>query len=257
MAAPPRRRLDQTCAELGLAPSRERAQALILAGEVLVDGEVVRRAGVRVPEGARVELRHPDEGFVSRGGIKLEAALSAFGIDVTGLAALDVGASTGGFTDCLLRRGARRVVALDVGYGQLAWKLRTDPRVTVVERCNARHLDPAALRLVALAGDPERGWPLEIATVDVSFISLALVLPAIVRVLGPGRSIVALVKPQFEAGREEVGKGGVVRDPATRRRAIDRVLSFARDSGLAVLGEVDSPIAGPKGNVEALVHLRT
>jgi len=248
-----RSRLDQLCVERGLAPSRQRAQALILAGQVVVDGQVVHKAGSPVAPTASVSLRGPDHPYVSRGGLKLEAALDAFSLDVRGIVALDVGASTGGFTDCLLQRGARHVVAVDVGYGQLAWRLRQDPRVTPIERCNARALDPAALRAAAPAG----AWPLELATADLSFISLTLVLPAIARVLGARRPVVALVKPQFEAGRGSVGKGGVVRDPAVREAAIDRVLRWADEQGYEQRGAIDSPVPGPRGNVERLVMLLT
>jgi 23S rRNA (cytidine1920-2'-O)/16S rRNA (cytidine1409-2'-O)-methyltransferase len=249
-----RSRLDLLCVERGLAPSRQRAQALILAGQVVVDGVPVTRAGVSVAPTATIALAAEDHPFVSRGGLKLQAALDAFGLEVAGLVALDVGASTGGFTDCLLQRGARHVIAVDVGYGQLAWKLRQDPRVTCVERCNARNLEGAALR-DALA-DPG-AWPAELAVVDVSFISLTLVLPAMARVLGPGRPVVALIKPQFEAGRGEVGKGGVVRDPEKRGRAIERVLGWAREQRYTVGGEIDSPVPGPRGNVERLALLVT
>jgi len=254
MTAEKRTRLDLLCVERGLAPSRPRAQALILAGQVLVDGVPVTRAGAGVAPAATLALRAEDHPFVSRGGLKLKAALDAFALEVDGVVALDVGASTGGFTDCLLQRGARHVIAVDVGYGQLAWKLRQDPRVTCIERCNARHLEAAALR-DALA-DP-CAWPPELAVVDVSFISLTLVLPAIARVLGPDRPIVPLIKPQFEAGRGQVGKGGVVRDPETRAQAIERVLGWAREQGYTVGGEIDSPIAGPRGNIERLALLVT
>ena len=247
-------RLDRLLVEQGLAPTRQRAQALILAGQVLVEGEPVSKAGTPVAPTARLALRTEDHPYVSRGGLKLEAALASFPLVVEGRVCLDVGASTGGFTDCLLQRGARHVITVDVGYGQLAWKLRQDPRVTVVERCNARYLEPVALR--AALRDPS-AWPPELAVVDISFISLTLVLPAIAGVLGPARPVVALVKPQFEAGRGEVGKGGVVRDPEKRQAAIDRVLDWARRQGFEVEGEIDSPIAGPRGNLERLAVLRT
>jgi 23S rRNA (cytidine1920-2'-O)/16S rRNA (cytidine1409-2'-O)-methyltransferase len=249
-----RERLDRALVERGLAPTRQRAQALILAGQVLVDGQPADKAGTAVEPGAQIELRGEDHPFVSRGGLKLQAALSGFALSVEGVVCLDVGASTGGFTDCLLQRGARHVIAVDVGYGQLAWKLRQDPRVTVIERSNARYLESVALR--AVLRDPA-AWPPELAVMDVSFISLTLVLPAVQRVLGAGRPVVALVKPQFEAGRGEVGKGGVVRDPEKRQAAIDRVLGWAREQRFAVEGELDSPIPGPRGNLERLVLLRT
>ncbi len=240
-----RERLDKILVDRGLAPSRERARAMILAGIVEVAGRVVDKAGT-LAEPERVTLRAPDHPYVSRGALKLVHALDRFGIDPTGAAAADVGASTGGFTDVLLRRGARRVYAIDVGYGQLAWSLRRDPRVVVLERENIRHLDPARI--------PER---LDLAVVDVSFISLTLVLPKIAALLARGRPIIALVKPQFEVGRGEVGKGGVVRDEAKRRAAVDKIVAFAGTIGLAVRGETESPVLGPAGNVEYLLHLET
>jgi 23S rRNA (cytidine1920-2'-O)/16S rRNA (cytidine1409-2'-O)-methyltransferase len=249
-----KRRLDQLLVERGLCESRARAQALILAGDVLVEGQGAAKAGEAVAADARLELRRPDHPYVSRGGLKLAAALDAFALPVEGQVGLDVGASTGGFTDCLLQRGARHVIALDVGYGQLAWKLRQDPRVTVIERENARHLEPARLR--AALTEPA-AWPPGLAVVDVSFISLALVLSPIARVLGGDRPIVALVKPQFEAGRRDVGKGGVVRDPARREAAIARVLDWARAEGFVERGRIDSPIPGPEGNLEHLVLWHT
>jgi 23S rRNA (cytidine1920-2'-O)/16S rRNA (cytidine1409-2'-O)-methyltransferase len=251
---PKKQRLDLRCLEAGLVPSRHRAQALILAGQVLVDGAPVTKAGAQIPPDAEVALKTPDHPYVSRGGLKLQGALEAFELDVTGLAALDVGASTGGFTDCLLQRGARHVIAVDVGYGQLAWRLRTDPRVTCVERTNARHLKAADLQQAA-AGSGE-AWPPRLATLDVSFISLTLVLPAVRAMLSPGDPLVALVKPQFEAARAHVGKGGVVRDPEHRQAAIDKVLGWAAGNGLSVAGTVTSSVAGPKGNVEELALLR-
>lgn len=254
-----KRRLDQLCIERGLAPSRERARALILAGKVLVDEQLVTKAGTLVHAGATLRLRTPDHPYVSRGGLKLEAALDAFALDVTGVVALDVGASTGGFTDCLLRHGARHVIAVDVGYGQLDWKLRQDHRVSCIERTNARYLQAAQLRaaITPAKADEPPPWPPEIATIDVSFISLTLILPAVGELLGPGRPIVALVKPQFEAEPSHVGKGGVVRDPDLRQRAIDRVLVWARANRLSVEGSMRAPIPGPKGNVEQLVLLVT
>lgn len=254
MAGPKRTRLDQALVAAGLAPSRNRAQALILAGKVLVNGDPVTKAGQQVPTTATLTLKEPDHGYVSRGGVKLAGALDAFGWDPTGRSVLDVGASTGGFTDCLLQRGARHVIAVDVGYGQLAWRLRNDPRVTCVERTNARHLKAAELQQAAAGA--EEAWPPRLATLDVSFISLTLVLPAIRAMLSPGDPLVALVKPQFEAARAHVGKGGVVRDPEHRQAAIDKVLGWAADNGLCVAGTVTSSVAGPKGNVEELALLR-
>jgi 23S rRNA (cytidine1920-2'-O)/16S rRNA (cytidine1409-2'-O)-methyltransferase len=238
-------RLDRLLVDRGLAPSRERAQRLILAGDVLVGDRRATKPGAVVAEDAALRLRAPASAYVSRGGEKLAGALEAFGVAVAGCVALDVGASTGGFTDCLLRRGARRVIAVDVGYGQLAWRLRQDPRVVVLERTNARHLDPGVL--------PEA---VDVATIDVSFISLTLVLPAVGRVLRPGGSIIALVKPQFEAGRGQVGKGGVVRDPAVRAAAVARVRQAAAALALEVHGEADSVLPGPKGNREVFLWLR-
>ena len=240
-------RLDVLLVERGLAGSRERARALVLAGDVIVDGRPAAKAGVAVPIDAEVRLRVPDHPYVSRGGLKLAHALDTFGIDVAGRLALDIGASTGGFTDVLLRGGARRVVALDVGHGQLDWRLRTDPRVVVLERVNARTLTPAAL--------PADARRFEIVTIDVSFISLKQVLPSVPPLLAPGADVVALVKPQFEAGRQEVGKGGVVRDDGVRLRVLDEVIAAADALGLRRAGVAESPIAGVEGNRELLLHL--
>jgi 23S rRNA (cytidine1920-2'-O)/16S rRNA (cytidine1409-2'-O)-methyltransferase len=237
-------RLDRLLVDLGLAPSRERAQRLILAGDVLVGDRPATKPGALVAADAVLRLRKTPSAYVSRGGEKLAGALDAFGLDVAGKVALDVGASTGGFTDCLLRRGARRVFALDVGYGQLAWTLRQDERVTVLERTNARRLEASMLTEAP-----------DLATVDVSFISLALVLPAVAAVLRPAGSMVALVKPQFEVGRGQVGKGGVVRDPAVRAAAVARVRDDAQALGLSVRGQSDSVLPGPKGNREAFLWL--
>jgi len=237
-------RIDRLLVERGLAASRERARRLVMAGDVLVGDRPVTKPGAEVSADAEVRLRTADSPYVSRGGEKLAGALDAFGLAVRGLVALDVGASTGGFTDCLLQRGARRVIALDVGYGQLAWKLRQDPRVAVIERTNARALTPAML--------PEAP---ELAVVDVSFISLATVLPAVASVVRPGGTILALVKPQFEVGRGRVGKGGVVRAPALRAEAVAGVRAAAERLGLAVRGEAESVLPGPKGNREVFVWL--
>ena len=237
-------RIDRLLVERGLAASRERARRLVMAGDVLVGDRPVTKPGAEVPADAEVRLRTADSPYVSRGGEKLAGALDAFGLGARGLVALDVGASTGGFTDCLLQRGARRVIALDVGYGQLAWKLRQDPRVAVIERTNARALTPAML--------PEAP---ELAVVDVSFISLATVLPAVASVVRPGGTILALVKPQFEVGRGRVGKGGVVRDPALRAEAVAGVRAAAERLGLAVRGEAESVLPGTKGNREVFVWL--
>ncbi|MFI5166342.1 MAG: TlyA family RNA methyltransferase [Thermoanaerobaculales bacterium] len=238
-------RLDLVLVERGLAPTRTRAASLILAGVVRVNGEVADKAGRAVVPDAKIEVVAPDHPWVSRGGVKLAAALAAFGVAATGKRCLDVGASTGGFTDVLLERGAAQVVALDVGRGQLDWRLRQDPRVVVIEGVNARHLAPRDLT-----------GPFDLITVDVSFISLRLVLPALLGFLAADGDLVALVKPQFEAGRGEVGKGGVVRDAAVREHAITAVLAAAHELGLACVARISSPLAGPAGNVEELAHLR-
>jgi 23S rRNA (cytidine1920-2'-O)/16S rRNA (cytidine1409-2'-O)-methyltransferase len=245
LVARERVRLDQLLVERGLAPSRARAQSLVLAGLVCVDGEVVDKAGKAVGRDASLEVAAGDHPWVSRGGVKLAAALEAFSISPAGRRCLDVGASTGGFTDVLLHGGASEVVALDVGRGQLDWRLRQDPRVVVKEGINARHL-----RREDVSGT------FSLITVDVSFISLRLVVPPLLPVLSEGGDLVALIKPQFEAGRAEVGRGGVVRDPAVRERAIESVLQACRSLGLECVGRVRSPIAGPAGNVEELAHLR-
>jgi 23S rRNA (cytidine1920-2'-O)/16S rRNA (cytidine1409-2'-O)-methyltransferase len=235
-------RVDELLVARGLAPSRSQAQRLLMAGQVLVEGRVIDKAGKRVPTDAAVQVKGRLQ-YVSRGGLKLEAALDAFGVDPEGRVCADIGASTGGFTDCLLQRGAIRVYAIDVGYGQLAWSLRADSRVVVMERANIR-------RLEAL---PEG---IEIATIDVSFIGLRLVLPRVARLLLPSGQAIALIKPQFEVGKDAVGKGGVVRDPKLHREAIEQVLSEAQASGFNPAGVIRSPIRGPAGNVEFLAWLR-
>ena len=240
-----RSRLDTLLVERGLAGSRERARALILAGQVTIDGTVASKAGTPVAAGAVLALRQRDHPYVGRGGIKLAHALEAFAIPVEGREALDIGASTGGFTDVLLRRGAARVVAYDVGRGQLDWSLRTDPRVVVIEGRNARSL--------ALADLP---GPADIVTIDVSFISVARILPRVAALLRPGADVVALVKPQFEAGRAEVGKRGLVRDPAVHARVIASVTEAAAAAGLARVGLAPSPITGTTGNQEFFLHLK-
>ncbi len=238
-------RLDQILVERGLAPSREKAKALVLAGQVVVGEHRASKAGARIDPGQSIRLKGDLNPYVSRGGLKLAAALVGFGIDPGGLTCVDVGASTGGFTDCLLQAGARRVYAVDVGYGQLAWKLRQDARVVAVERENVRHMPRERI--------PET---VELVVVDASFISLRLLLPKVWELLDPGGDAVALVKPQFEVGRGKVGKGGVVRDPALRQGALDTVLDSAREIGFAVVGTIESPVPGAKkGNVEYLVHL--
>ncbi len=238
-----KQRLDVLLVERGLVESREKARALIMAGQVLIDGRRAGKAGHTIPRESRVELldRLP---YVSRAGKKLEAALDKFAIDVAGRTCLDVGASTGGFTDCLLQRGARRVFALDVGSGQLDWKLRNDPRVVVREGINARYLKPE-----------EIGEPVDLAACDVSFISVTLILPPVAALLGEFAEMVILVKPQFEVGRGQVGKGGIVRDPALHTAACERVESAARELGFRT-ELMDSPILGAEGNKEFLLYAR-
>jgi 23S rRNA (cytidine1920-2'-O)/16S rRNA (cytidine1409-2'-O)-methyltransferase len=244
---PSRERADKRVVDAGLAPSRARAQALILAGQVVVGDHAVRKPGDLVDADAPVRLKGEPMPYVSRGGLKLAHALDHFNLDVRGLRALDVGASTGGFTDVLLQRGAVAVVAVDVGTNQLAHQLRTDPRVTSIERTNARSLDPATL--------PFRP---DVVVCDVSFISLTLILPTLVAAAGAGgRPIIALVKPQFEVGKGEVGKGGVVREPEKRQAAVDKCAAAARALGCEVVGVVESPITGPAGNIEYLLYART
>lgn len=243
-------RLDVALVARGLAMSRERAQALILANQVTVNGHPSTKAGAPVDDDDRVELKTPDHPWVSRGGLKLAHALDVFDIDVTGLVALDIGASTGGFTDVLLHHGAARVVALDVGHNQIDWKLRTDPRVTVIEGANARYLDVANGPQL-----PADARTFGIITIDVSFISLAHILPVVPSRLAPGGRVVALVKPQFEAGRDDVGKGGIVRDPAVHDRVVAEVTRAAAEVGLQRVGLAPSPIEGAEGNREFLLCL--
>jgi len=243
-----RPRLDQLLVDRGLAGSRERARALILAGQVRVGGAIVSKAGHPTPADAEISLVEPDHPYVGRGGVKLAHALDVFGVDPRGRLALDVGASTGGFTDVLLRRGAARVVALDVGHGQLDWRLRTDPRVHVLERVNARTLTPGQL--------PADARTFDLAVMDVSFISVRQVLPALVPLLAPGADALVLVKPQFEAGRAEVGKGGLVRDPAVHARVVEEVGAAASALGLSRVATTESPITGSEGNREFFLHLR-
>ena len=238
--------MDLLLVERGLAESREKARALIMAGEVWVEGQRVDKAGRAFPKDVEIEVRRQACPYVSRGGLKLQGALDAFALDVAGRVVADLGASTGGFTHCLLIRGARKVYAVDVGYGQLHWSLRRDHRVVVMERVNVRHLTPEAL-----------GEMVDLVVADLSFISLTLVLPAVKGVLRPGGEALLLVKPQFEVGREKVGKGGVVREAALRREALERVKKRAEELGFEVLGEMDSPVPGAKkGNVELFLYLR-
>lgn len=238
-------RLDKLLVDRGLAQSRERARALILAGKVVVGEHAVDKAGAQVAEDVAVRLKGEDIPYVSRGGLKLEKGLDRFDVAVRGVVAIDVGASTGGFTDCLLQRGAARVYAVDVGYGQLAWALREDPRVINLERTNIREL--TAERLA------ERPT---LAVIDASFISLDKVLPATLGLLAAEAEVVALIKPQFEVGRGEVGKGGVVRNPDQHTAVVERIRTLAEALGCVVLGVTESPILGPKGNREFLIHLR-
>jgi 23S rRNA (cytidine1920-2'-O)/16S rRNA (cytidine1409-2'-O)-methyltransferase len=237
-----KQRIDILLAERGLVESRNKAQRLIRAGEVRVDGQLVDKPSTQVSEHADIAIKAKPP-FVSRGGEKLAAALKRFDLDVTGLLAADVGASTGGFTDCLLQNGARRVYAIDAGYGQLHWKLRNDPRVVVMERTNARYLDEL----------PE---PIDLVTIDVSFISLDLILPKAVYWLKADGSIVALIKPQFEAGPQHVEKGGVVRDPRVHRHVLEKTLDAAANLDLGLRGLMSSPLRGPAGNVEFLAWWR-
>jgi len=238
-------RLDQWLVARGLTATREEAQAAIMAGLVTVDTQRADKPGRHVGPDAAVVLHGPARPYASRGGIKLAAALDAFTLDVRGRVAVDLGASTGGFTDCLLQRGAARVYAVDVGRGQLAWTLRSDPRVVVLEGTNARSLTPDAV-----------GGPRGLVTADLAFISLRLVWPAIAGLVVPDGDVVALVKPQFEAGRARVGRGGVVRDPEVHAAVLEDVLRGAEAHGLVPAGAIPSPITGPAGNIEYLVHLR-
>lgn len=244
----PKLRLDLLLLNRGLVGSRERARAVILAGDVTVNGQVVSKAGTPVDEAADVALRTPDHPWVGRGGIKLAHALDVFHVDPTGASALDIGASTGGFTDVLLQRGARRVVAIDVGHGQLDWKLRSDPRVAVLEGINARQLRAEDV--------PKDGPPFDLVTIDVSFISLKHILPRVPALLAPLGRVIVLVKPQFEAGREEVGKGGIVRDAAIHERVVAEVTAAAAEVGLERAAMEPSPIEGAEGNREFFLMLR-
>ncbi len=238
-------RLDILLVEQGLAPSRERAKALIMAGVVFVNGEKVDKAGAPVPADARIEVTGGELPYVSRGGLKLQKAIEAHCLDLTGMICADIGASTGGFSDCMLQHGASKVYAVDVGYGQLAWKLRTDSRVVNLERTNIRYVTREQI--------PD---PLDFGSIDVSFISLTLVLPVLYRLLKEGGEGVCLVKPQFEAGRGKVGKKGVVREPEIHLEVLRKVYAFCGELGLCVLGAHFSPIKGPEGNIEYLFYFR-
>ena len=239
-------RLDVLLTEQGLQESRQKAQATIMSGLVFVNGQRVDKPGTAVPNDARIEIRGNTLRYVSRGGLKLEKAMAEFPIDLKGCICGDIGASTGGFTDCMLQNGAKKVYAVDVGSGQLDWKLRSDERVVCMERTNARYLDHEQI--------PDE---LDFASIDVSFISLKLILPAVHRVLKAGGHVACLIKPQFEAGREKVGKKGVVRDPAVHLEVLENFLHHAKDSGFTVLDITFSPIRGPEGNIEYLGYLES
>jgi 23S rRNA (cytidine1920-2'-O)/16S rRNA (cytidine1409-2'-O)-methyltransferase len=241
----PKERADVLLTQRGLAPSRARAQALILAGKVFSGGRRIEKSGESLDPSVPLEVREPDHPYVSRGGVKLAGALDEFAYDPSGKVVGDFGASTGGFTDCLLQRGAAKVFAIDVGYGQLHNKLRQDPRVVVMERCNARHLEEGDL--------PE---PLDLVVIDASFIGLEKLLPAARALLTKDGEAIALVKPQFQVGQDKVGKGGVVRDPEQRRQAISDTIEAAKSIGFSCVGRGDSVITGPKGNQETFIWLR-
>ena len=240
-----KKRLDVLLTEQGYADTRSKAQAIIMSGQVYVDGQKADKPGVSYEETVDLEVRGAVCPYVSRGGLKLEKALRDFHVDPTGFVCSDSGASTGGFTDCLLQQGASKVFAIDVGYGQLDWKIRSDPRVMVMERTNIRYVTPDQL-----------GEPLDLSVIDVSFISLKIVLPAIKALLKPGQGqVLCLIKPQFEAGKENVGKKGVVRDPKIHQMVLDNFVSLVDGLGFKILGLTFSPVKGPEGNIEFLGHL--
>lgn len=241
----PKQRLDGVLVDRGLVPSREQAGRVILAGLVTVNGLKVDKRAKLIDETATIDVASLASAYVSRAGDKLAGALEAFHISCQGVTAMDVGASTGGFTDCLLQQGVKRVYAVDVGYGQLDWRLRNDPRVVVMERCNIRHLPEDSI--------PE---PIALGVIDVSFISLKLVLPCVVKFLAAQAQVIALVKPQFEAGIQQVGRGGIVRDDAVRAAVLDNVKIIAKNLGFSCLGHLDSPVVGKKGNREMLLGLQ-
>lgn len=240
-----KKRLDVLLVERGLSPSREKAKAVIMAGDVYVDGQKEDKAGTSFEETVSIEVRAPGLRYVSRGGLKLEKALQVFPIDLTGKVCMDVGASTGGFTDCMLQNGAAKVYAIDVGRGQLDWTLRNDPRVVCMEKTNIRYVTPEDL-----------GEEAAFSSIDVSFISLTKVLPVVYTLLEPEGQVVSLIKPQFEAGREKVGKKGVVRDPKVHLEVIEGVMAFAAENGFEIRGLTFSPVKGPEGNIEYLLHLK-
>ncbi len=239
-----KKRLDVLLVEQGYADNRTKAQAIIMSGMVYVNGQKADKPGTSFEETVDIEVRGAACPYVSRGGLKLEKALRDFGVKPEGYVCSDSGASTGGFTDCLLQQGAKKVFAIDVGYGQLDWKIRSDPRVVVMERTNVRYVTPEQL-----------GEPLDLSVIDVSFISLKIVLPVVKTFLKDSGQVVCLIKPQFEAGKEKVGKKGVVRDPETHKEVLDNFLALAKDTGLSVLGLTFSPVKGPEGNIEFLAHL--
>ncbi len=238
-------RLDVLLVQAGQCESRERAKALIMAGQVFIENQKCDKAGLLVSPETKAEIRGETLKYVSRGGLKLEKAIAAFPIVLSGKTCMDIGASTGGFTDCMLQNGAKKVFAVDVGYGQFAWKLRNDPRVVNMERTNIRYVTPADI-----------GEPIDFVSIDVSFISLRLVLPAAKALLAPAGEIAALIKPQFEAGREQVGKKGVVKDPKVHFSVVKNVLTFAAELGLTAAGLSYSPIKGPEGNIEYLAFFQ-
>ncbi len=238
-------RLDISLLDKKLAPTRQRAQALILAGKILVNQEPITKSGTRISESDVIVVKGTDMPYVSRGGIKLAEALTQFQIDASGRHCMDIGASSGGFTDCLLQNGAAHVVAVDVGYGQIAWKLRQDPRVTILERTNIRYLTVEKVP-----------FPVDLAVIDVSFISLKIVVPVIRNFLKVDATVVTLIKPQFEVGRDRVGKGGVVKNPALHEEVIQSLSQFFETGGFRVYGVIPSPITGPKGNKEFLCHMK-
>ncbi len=239
-----KKRLDVLLTEQGYADTRSKAQAIIMAGQVYVDGQKADKPGTSYEETVSIEVRGESCPYVSRGGLKLQKALRDFGVKVDGFVCSDSGASTGGFTDCLLQQGASKVFAIDVGYGQLDWKIRSDPRVVVMERTNIRYVTPEDL-----------GESLDLSVVDVSFISLKIVLPAIKALLKESGQVVCLIKPQFEAGRDKVGKKGVVREPATHKEVLDDFVALANALNFTILGLTFSPVKGPEGNIEFLGHL--
>lgn len=245
LMSPVKKRLDLIIVEKGLAPSRQRARSLVMARKVLVNNLPVDKPGTLIHEEDSIIIKEKDVPYVSRGGLKLEKALEALGIDISGFVCLDVGASTGGFTDCLLQHGASRIYAVDVGYGQLAWKLRKDSRVIVLERTNIRHMTAEVLPQLV-----------DLVTIDVSFISLKIVVPAVIKFMTRDARILALIKPQFEVGKGNVGKGGVVRDPARHAEVIDDLSDFFTKKGLLCEFVIPSPILGPKGNKEFIISLK-